>query len=70
MKTIPLTGQGSETEILTDGDVRTLLEDAFENATVDNLVIIPDGTRTARPSRCFSGCSTRCWGSASHVSTT
>jgi len=50
MKTIPLTGQGSETETLTEGAVRALLEDAFENAGVDNrrlLVIIPDGTRTA-----------------------
>ena len=50
MKSLPLIGQGSETVVLTEDAVRGLLQEAFENATVDNkrlLVIIPDLTRSA-----------------------
>jgi nickel-dependent lactate racemase len=43
-------GRGSENETLSEERVRTLLEEAFENAPVDGkrlLVIIPDLTRSA-----------------------
>lgn len=45
-----LSGQGSETEPLTEGRVKALLEEAFIDAAVDGkrlLVIIPDLTRSA-----------------------
>ena len=50
MKSLPLIGQGSETNILTEDAVRQLLKKAFASAPVDNrrlLVIIPDLTRSA-----------------------
>lgn len=43
-------GRGSDTETLSEGSVRALLEEAFENAAISGkrlLVIIPDLTRSA-----------------------
>lgn len=45
-----LSGQGSETETLSEAAVRSLLQEAFADRTFKNkrlLVIIPDSTRTA-----------------------